>query len=157
MRILVLSDCHDRLFGARKALDREENATAIFYLGDGLSAMQRLVDDYPRLKLFSVAGNCDRCFDEPLTGIEKICGHTVFYTHGHLYNVKSGTDKLCETAKNLNADICLYGHTHIPDISYHNGIYFVNPGSVSYGRTSKSTYAVIEITSQGILPSIAEL
>lgn len=157
MRILVLSDCHNRLSGAKDALDRESDATAVFYLGDGLDAMRTLLKDYPNLRLYAVAGNCDRCMDEPLYGIEKIGGHTIFYTHGHLYGVKSGTERLLEISRNLGADLCLYGHTHIPDIDYRGGVILLNPGSVSLGRTSKNTYAVIDITSNGLIPSIKVL
>ena len=57
----------------------------------------------------------------------------------------------------LPSAIALCGHTHIPDILYENGIYLVNPGSCSKPRSSKPTYAVIDITDKGIMPVIVEI
>ena len=84
-------------------------------------------------------------------------GVRIFYTHGHNYNVKYGTQRLSETAKANCYDIVLYGHTHIAKILYEDGIYIVNPGSCSSPRAGKASYAVIDITKQGLMPIIIEV
>ena len=51
-------------------------------------------------------------------------------THGHLYNVIFGMDRLYYLAKENNCNLVLYGHTHIQKMEEHDGIIFLNPGSV---------------------------
>ena len=50
--------------------------------------------------------------------------------------------------------ITLFGHTHIPVTVYEEGVWLVNPGSVSAPRQGKPTYAVIDIEQNGIMPII---
>ena len=105
-----------------------------------------------------MAGNCDYISNEPYVNIEIIENKKILYTHGHTYGVKYGIDRLLESAENNAYDIVLYGHTHIPKILYENGIYIVNPGSCSKPRdSSKPSYAVIDITEQGIMPIIKNI
>ena len=69
----------------------------------------------------------------------------ILMTHGHEYGVKSSLLNLNYRAKELGADIALYGHSHIAAIEKHDGIWFVNPGSVSLPRGLRHTIAFIEI------------
>ena len=62
-----------------------------------------------------------------------------------------------KTARQNGCDIALYGHTHIANILYEDGIYIVNPGSCSQSRNGKESYAVIDIEPNGIMPIIVEL
>jgi len=51
-----------------------------------------------------------------------------------LHHVKSGTELLRKKAKEINADIVLYGHTHVKKLEYDGDTIIMNPGSVkSYG------------------------
>ena len=93
----------------------------------------------------------------PTVGLEVLEGKRIFYTHGHTYGVKYGTSKLSEAARLNKYDIVLYGHTHIAKILYEDGIYIVNPGSCSSPREGRASYAVIDITENGIMPVIIEL
>ena len=68
-------------------------------------------------------------------------GGLAFYcAHGHNAQVKSGTSQLFKIAKKHNADIVLYGHTHIPVNSIENGVHLFNPGSVKSG-----VYGLIDV------------
>lgn len=73
-------------------------------------------------------------------------GKKIFFIHGHPYYVKHGYERIEEEAKNRGADICLFGHTHIPYTEYKDGIYFMNPGAVFNG-----SYGIIDITDSGIM------
>lgn len=146
MRIMALSDSHGSSSAIRNAISQHaKDIDTVIFLGDGLREFENVKKDYPHLKFYSVTGNCDtditaKTFDEI-----KICGTVIFFTHGHYYNVKSGTSALVSAAKNAGAQIALYGHTHIPDISFSSGITVVNPGSVARSRNGENTYCIIEL------------
>jgi putative phosphoesterase len=57
-------------------------------------------------------------------------------------------------AKGENINLVLYGHTHISNTEYDEGIYFVNPGSLSSPREGSRSYAVVDILPKGIMPII---
>ena len=63
-------------------------------------------------------------------------------------------DLLLLDARKCKVSAALYGHTHISRISYEDGLYIVNPGSVSRSRNGPNSYAVIDITEKGIMPII---
>ena len=79
------------------------------------------------------------------------------YTHGDLYGVKYHTEGLRRLARETGADIVLYGHTHISNIEYADGLYIVNPGTVSGARSGCCSYAVIDIEQGGIMPIIKKV
>ena len=60
--------------------------------------------------------------------------------------MKSGLDSLRYAAEEQNADIVLFGHTHMPFESYMDGRRFFNPGALRDGR-----YGLLDITSRGVL------
>ena len=55
-------------------------------------------------------------------------------THGHAYNVKTGLEYLNEQAEDVNADLIIYGHSHVGLKKTIGNRLFVNPGSVSEPR-----------------------
>ena len=78
-------------------------------------------------------------------------GKKIFITHGHLYNVKYTLNNLYYAAREKNADIVCFGHTHNPMSEYVDGLYVLNPGSChGYG----ASYAYIDVTPQGIMTNI---
>jgi len=94
-KLLVLSDSH----GGRAAIERvllKENANidALVFLGDGLRDLEQALTPYPRLRAYSVAGNCDYGALEPMDGLAAFDQTIVFYTHGHMYGVKYDLDTL---------------------------------------------------------------
>ena len=81
----------------------------------------------------------------------KIGKYKVFLTHGHYYNVSLGVERLEQEARDRNADIVMYGHTHRPYYEIHNGITILNPGSLSYPRQEgrKPSYMLMELDDEG--------
>ena len=117
MKVLVVSDVHGRVTPLRWLL-KNETADALFFLGDGLY--------------------------DPAEGLAPFGGVLFFYTHGHLFGVKSGYERIAEYAADRGADVVLFGHTHYKTLRH--GTPFspalFNPGSL---RDTHS-YGVITIT-----------
>ena len=58
------------------------------------------------------------------------------------------TSRITYRAEELGCDIALYGHTHIPDISYLGKVKVICPGSLTEPRQQRRipTYAIMENT-----------
>lgn len=119
MRILVLSDSH-----RREVEINPKRYDYVIHCGDYGSRIP------PQGVLF-VRGNCDK--EGPKELCEEIGGRRVYITHGNLYQVKYGYDRLCYRAMELGAGICFFGHTHRPDMFIHENIVFINPGAYQDG------------------------
>lgn len=154
MRLLVLSDTHGRPALIDRVIRLEKDAKEIFFLGDVVSDIEAVLPKYPDRRFHIVHGNCDYFSDYPVFDIVDYPLATVYFTHGHKQLVKYGIDGILEAAKNVGANIALYGHTHISAIEYKDGIYLINSGSLALLRDGKPSYAVIDITEKGILPTI---
>ena len=90
MRILVVSDTHGDLRSLIKAVDAQRKAEIIVHCGDGEEQQRFLKDNYKDKMIVAVRGNCDWNSFFPSKEIFKVCGKTIFVTHGHLYDAKSG-------------------------------------------------------------------
>ncbi len=154
MRLVVISDSHKRGWVVDKILQRETQARHIFFLGDVTADIEDFVYEYTDKKFYIVSGNCDYFSQYPTTDIARICETNIFFTHGHTFGVKGGIGALSRAARTADCKIALYGHTHIPDIRYDDGLYIVNPGSCAQSRNGANSYAVIDIRENGILPAI---
>ena len=158
MRIVVISDSHKRTGVIDEILSSQPDAKHVFFLGDNVSDIEDYEFIYSDKIFHTVCGNCDWGSFLPSIGAETVNGKRILYCHGHTQNVKYGTEKLLNTAKENNCDIALFGHTHVSRILYEDGVYLVNPGSCSQPRDgSKASYAVIDITDSGIMPIIINL
>ena len=157
MRILVISDSHKRGDLVEKIIQREPDAKEIFFLGDITPDIEEFVYLYTDKNFHIVAGNCDFMSSYRSTDIVTVGTTRIFYTHGHTLGVKYGIERLKNSAADNNCTIALYGHTHISRISYEDGLYIVNPGSISQSREGFNSYAVIDITDKGIMPIIKRI
>ena len=109
-KLLVLSDSH----GGRTAIERvlmkeSKNIDALIFLGDGLRDLELTLTLYPKLRAYSVAGNCDYGALEPTDGLAAFDGVVIFYTHGHMYGVKYDLDTLADAASARGAEVALFG------------------------------------------------
>ena len=157
MRILIISDSHKKGAVVDRIIRSNPDAKHVFFLGDITSDIEDFVYEYTDRVFHIVRGNCDGFCEYPLYDIIKLENVSILYTHGHSFNVKYGTDRLYEFAKNSGCSIALYGHTHKPCILYADGVHIVNPGSCSCSREGADTYAVIDILKSGILPQIKKV
>ena len=58
-------------------------------------------------------------------------------------------------ARAKNADIALFGHTHRGLTRYEDGLYLMNPGSLT--RAGEHSYGIIDITDGGIFTNVIHL
>ena len=145
-KLLVLSDSH----GGRAAIERvllKENANidALVFLGDGLRDLEQALTPYPRLRAYSVAGNCDYGALEPMDGLAAFDQTIVFYTHGHMYGVKYDLDTLTDAAAARGAELALFGHTHVPHAEQRGKVFLFNPGSCGRCYTGPDTYGLLTL------------
>ena len=158
MRIVVISDSHGHGSIIDRIIRREKSAEVIIFLGDVTSDIEDFTYEYSEKKFYIVSGNCDRfSYDYPYSMVAELGGVRIFITHGHTLRVKDDTDVLAAAARQSNCAIALYGHTHIPNIKYEDGLYIVNPGSCARSREGGNSYAIIDIHDNGILPSIVRI
>lgn len=151
-RIIVISDTHGRFNALYNIVQKRiDEADCFIHLGDGYQEIDDIKMLYPRLKLYSVRGNCDYAPSTPSLNQLDIAGKRILYTHGHEHGVKYSLSPLINTARNIDADILLYGHTHKGHIQYDDGLYIMNPGSPVRPRDSRASYGVIDITKGGIM------
>lgn len=144
MQIGVISDTHrDKKF-VHRVRDIFSDMDIIVHLGDNVQDVSQIKKFYTR-PVINVKGNCDFSVDVPGERIENIGGKKFFITHGHRYDVKYDLSRLKYKAMEENADVVLFGHTHLSKIIYENGIWFVNPGSPSIPRDGFNSVAVINL------------
>lgn len=157
-KILVVSDTHgdnERLYDL---LETKGPFNMLIHCGDSLELMD-YIGTVADCEAVGVRGNCDIYSSLPAQELVEVKGHRIFVTHGHLYQIsrimpllaQSGFKSMVREAEQRGADIVLYGHTHVPDISYSGRITVMNPGSLSQPRqkTRKYTYGIIEIHDDG--------
>lgn len=155
MRIVAMSDCHNRISPVETAIEKSKPDVFI-YCGDGSAKVEDISYLYPDIRFYIVKGNCD--FGEyPLEQEIKLGSKVVFFTHGHIYSVKGGYNKIISEGKRRNADIVIFGHTHIAVNEYIDGMYLVNPGSASLPNFGRPSYAFIDISDKGISVNSVEL
>ena len=151
MRILVVSDTHRDQYSLEQAVLRQPKAEVVIHLGDGADEAEMVKAKFPEKTFLQVRGNCDWGCDLPVEGEITLEGKKLFYTHGHVYNVKYGLYNICCAAREKKADIVLFGHTHQALAEYDEGLYILNPGSL---HGSLGTYGIIDITPAGIVTNI---
>ena len=150
MKILIVSDSHGRNHHLNTVLDRVGDIDLFLHLGD-LEGSEDFIEAFVNCKIEMISGNNDYFTEIPREKIIKIGKYTVFMTHGHKYGVYYDTDKLKEAARAHNANIVLYGHTHIPSIDMSDDIITVNPGSITQPRQSgrRPSFILMEIDKDG--------
>lgn len=135
MKILVFSDSHASLRFMRRAIETVK-PDAVIHLGDYFDDGAAIAEEFHWIRFSQVPGNCDqhRCPPfAPMTLVEKICGVTLFMTHGHIHNVKLGLGSLISDGRKCGAQVVLFGHTHSTYCAQEDdGLWVVNPGSCGY-------------------------
>lgn len=152
-RILIFSDTHGYINKCIQLIDNLK-PDAVIHAGDYISDAEDLISLYPDMPVHCVCGNNDFSARFPRDLSVETEGKKIFITHGHEYRVKyeSEYDTLTKKAQSINADLCVFGHTHIPYTGYKYGLTILNPGSIRY----TGTYAVCEIENGKLKTCILE-
>ena len=156
MRILVVSDTHGNFTYIRDILAiHSKIVDMVIHLGDGEKDYEKFIKPLP-IPTYFVRGNCDFGSNYPDQLLIEAEGKKIFFTHGYKYAVKSNYSVVKSAARAQGADIVLFGHTHTAVSNYENGLYTVNPGSLS-PYESRPSYALIDIVPAGIMPNIVTI
>ncbi len=165
MKYFIASDIHGSSYWCRKTLEAfdKSGAERMILLGDILYHGPRndLPKDYApkeviamlnplKNRIWAVRGNCEAEVDQMVLdfpvladyAILALNGHTIFATHGHLFN----EEKLPPL---MDGDILLHGHTHLlkAEKLERDGVsfYHLNPGSTSIPKGGNPhTFAVLD-------------
>lgn len=174
--LLVISDSHGAYQNLFFILNEcAGRCDALVFCGDGISDMLSLLEHAADEERFSEiippvvgfvegnndadiypmknpAWNADHSLDYhvqikiPLTQTFKVCGHTVFVTHGHRHSLYTGTESLCMAAQKHHAGIALYGHSHVALAEQTGTVLALNPGSCSRPRAAQPPcYALLSL------------
>lgn len=147
MKLMFISDIHGSLGFLNEVLEsmKIEAPDKLVILGDILYHGPRnplpqaynpkevaLVLNSYKDSVIAVRGNCDSEVDQMVIDFPIMSDYLtmfdgkrqIFMTHGHLYN-DDNMPKLSD------GDVFINGHTHIPRAEKINGIFKLNPGSIS--------------------------
>lgn len=147
MKVLVLSDSHGCVFNLYSAIEKESDCQIVFFLGDGISDIEKCMDKYPQKKFICVKGNNDFGYSYDDVAYKYIEGNTIVAAHGHTFSVRQTLCEVFAHAQSVRANVVFYGHTHRADFHYDAGygIFVLNPGAACSGK-----YAVATITKDGV-------
>ena len=151
MKVLVVSDTHGIVKPFIKELEKHKDAEMIFHLGDMVHDALKIKENTD-IPMVIVRGNNDYFSENtPWSQIVRIKGHKILLTHGHMEKINYGITSLYFKAKESEADLVFYGHTHVYSDEYIDGIRLINPGSAGYDRARQyESYVVMNIEEDSI-------
>lgn len=147
----MFSDSHGRIDHVMDIIKQYPKAEAVFHCGDICGEEERLRNATPH-PVCIVRGNCDYSRELKECIITRFAGKKIALCHGHRYLMAGGSvDALRYWGMEQEADIVLFGHTHVPFVEQTSSLTLLNPGSISRPRQADyiPTYAVLEIEENG--------
>lgn len=123
-----------------EAAVRREKPGLVLHLGDLVDDFEELQRRMPTQTMQNVCGNCDGFTKVPDQRVLRVENRRILMMHGHRYHVKAGYGAAVFAAQEQEADILLFGHTHVPYAEELEGLWVMNPGSCQGWR---GTYGVI--------------
>lgn len=149
MKIAIISDSHRARSYMDKAIEiiKKEEIDLIVHAGDNF-ADSKYFNQKTEIPVLAVAGNCD--YENVETEIDfEFEGVKFFLTHGHHYGVKYGLEILAQQASAKNADIAIFGHSHVKKNCHIANVEIINPGSLSMPRDGSERSFVIMDLNEG--------
>lgn len=146
MKILLVSDSHGNVNNIIKAVKKNKDIDIIIHLGDVLGDILKVKEVFENIRYEFVPGNNDWTRQYPSEKVLELNGKRIFITHGHHYNVKNDYQRIIMKGKAIGADAVFFGHTHIAEEMFSDGMLLLNPGSISLpSEFKKPTYCIVEI------------
>ena len=158
MKLMIASDLHGSACYTRLLLEEmeREKPDKLLLLGDILYHGPR--NDLPKEydpkavaamlngvkeKLLCVRGNCDAEVDQMMLEFPILADCAVLWADGLTIHAVHGHKD--DGPKAQKGELVLQGHTHVPECRQENGVYYVNPGSVSIPKNgSVHGYLILE-------------
>ena len=152
MRYLIISDTHNSTRYLNKVLDKVGRLDGLFHLGD-FDGHEYIIQAMVDCPTYMVGGNNDFFCSLDRELLVELGSYRIFMTHGHRYGVNSGQERILQAGKEYGAHIVMYGHTHKPVVVQKDGIYLINPGSISQPRQEGRipTYILMELDRFGVM------
>ena len=153
-RVIVVSDSHGDVTGLRMAFEqarRHGHIDAAVFLGDGLDDFET-VRQMPFMQdtvCYAVRGNNDWGSYEEGEIVFQAGGARFYACHGHQRYVKYNLDRLWYAAREREAQVALYGHTHRERVDFEGTVTMINPGAVCERRAGRTAYAEIIVEDNG--------
>ena len=152
MKILLIGDTHGKLNRLRDIWPKLKDIDLIAHTGDHFSDAMKIEKEFS-LPVIGVGGNCDG--SGPKRQIIETEYGNILLTHGHMEGVKYDLNNLYYSALEEDCKAVFYGHTHCSSIIESDGIYLVNPGSLTLPRDGKSgSYAIVRTAEDSFDASI---
>ena len=142
MLYYVFSDSHGYSKNMLNVL-KQQLPDELIFLGDGELDLLPIREQYPELVIHTVRGNWDYASSSKEKMIIRCGRKKIFACHGHTMGVKYSLHSLIETAFEAEADVLLFGHTHIPYSGFAMAMDILNPGTIS--ECPDPTYGSIHI------------
>jgi putative phosphoesterase len=163
-RIMVISDTHEDMATMRMVLEylKDTRVDMVIHLGDYYNDPDILEKEgYPLIK---VPGTWDPHYYDravPNRKFIEVAGWKIFLTHTPDSHYNDLADDLKpETIMHRGeADIFLYGHTHLAEIKRRESVIMINPGHMSCDehRGCPLTFALLDINEQNISARLRQL
>ncbi|NLK74449.1 MAG: metallophosphoesterase [Clostridiales bacterium] len=150
MKVLIVSDTHGRNQNLIKVIKKVGTVDLLVHLGDSEGSIDN-IEAIAACPVAMVAGNNDFYYNLPKEKIIEIGKYLALLTHGHRIGVRAGIDNLLAAAKINQVNIVMFGHTHIPMITFQEGIWLINPGSLTLPRQGnrKPSFIIMDIDNHG--------
>lgn len=150
-KVIIMSDTHGDTDEMFRVISAERPFDILVHCGDVCDSASMIESRLADSIVHMVAGNCDYLGGLLQVKEFHIGRIKVVLTHGHRYHVDYGPDALFYLAKEKEADIVMYGHTHVPALIQEQGVTILNPGSLCRPRQAdrKCTYVVMTVHDDG--------
>ena len=154
MKILLISDTHNMTTPLREVIlpTYAGQVDLAIHLGDYVKDIRPLQNSYPNLPMHFIGGSFESQEEaEKVINLGAEGGNKrILAMHGHTRGVKEGLESLFFYAKQKEVDACFFGHTHEVFQDTKDGIFFMNPGSVTFPRGSlQGSVGIVTVTPQG--------
>jgi len=150
VKILICSDTHRVNDNFYRMLEEVPSVDLIIHCGDA-EGTECEMEAIAGCEMEVVSGNNDFFTVLPKERVLDIAGNKILVTHGHYYRVSAGYERLAEEAVARGCNMAFFGHTHLPYMGEVNGVFLVNPGSLTYPRQygRVPTYVIMEVDDKG--------
>lgn len=153
MRIIVFSDTHQNTALLKRCVSQaiaDGPIDVLIHCGDGVRDLDCVEGDLlranPSISIYAVRGNCDFYVNTyPATELAELQGIRTMITHGHAFQVKQGVGFLAKAARETQAELVFFGHTHQPVVLEKHGVTLINPGSLASYAYTDTTYLEVLI------------
>ena len=143
MKFFVISDTHGKIDKVKQVYERLTGIDYLIHLGD-LQSDALALEQELGVKVISIKGNMDGSHSSNDYKILETEFGGILLVHGHMEKVKFSLQNLLYRAHELNCKAVFFGHTHDSFYGEYDGIYLLNPGSLSFPKDSdKASYAIV--------------